>query len=263
MVDLIRKHKQQLTGSETFLEVGTGWCLSLPMALWLCGAFRTITVDLNPYLKSELVLEEIEYIRNHQEMVTQLFGLHSQNAVFPERLDLLLQSGKDLDRLLSVMNVQYIAPANAAQLDLPGKSIDYHVSFMVLQHIRREALAGILLEGRRLIKANGLFIHYVVFNDLFSGFDHTISPVNFLQFSEKEWQSIAGNRYMYHNRLRVDELRGMFEEAGLAVLHLDAKIDSAGLCALKNRELSLDQRFRDKSLETNATANAWVIAAPS
>ena len=50
-VDLIRKHRQELTGSETFLEVGTGRCLSLPMALWLCGAFRTITVDLNPYLK--------------------------------------------------------------------------------------------------------------------------------------------------------------------------------------------------------------------
>lgn len=263
MVDMIRKHKRKLTGSETFLEVGTGWCLSLPIALWLCGAFRTITVDLNPYLKSELVFEEIEYIRNHQEMVTQVFGPHSRDSVFQERFELLLQSGKDLDRLLSSMNVDYIAPADATRLDLAGKSIDYHVSFMALQHIRPEPLAGILREGRRLVKASGLLLHHIVFGDLFSDFDRSISPVNFLQFSDQEWESIAGNRFMYHNRLRVDELREIFEDAGLAILDLDPKIDSASLRVLESGELSLDPRFRNKTRETNATINAWVAAAPS
>lgn len=263
MVDLIRKHKQELTGSETFLEVGTGRCLSLPMALWLCGAFRTITVDLNPYLKSELVFEEIEYIRKHQEMVTQLFGLHSQKPVFRERFDLLLNSRSDLGGLLSLMNVRYIAPADAGHLSLPSQSIDYHVSYGVVEHIAREALDRIFLEGKRLLKGAGLAIHYAALADLFSDVDHSISPVNFLQFSEEEWESIAGNCYMYHNRLRVDELRELFERAGFRILCLEAMINPESLRVLKNGELPLDRRFRDKSPEINASQNAWVMAAPS
>ena len=262
IADLVRTHRREFSGMETFLEVGTGWSLTLPMTLWLCGAFRTITVDLNPYLKSELVFEEIEYIRNHQKMVIELFGPLSSKPVFRERFELLLQGGQSLDGVLSMMNIQYISPANAAQLDLPNQSIDYFVSFMVMQHIRRDLIPGILLEGRRLIKPNGLFIHYAVFSDLFSTVDNSISPVNFLQFSEEEWESIAGNRYMYHNRLRVDEFRELFEEARLSILQLDSKIDSAGVRALEARELPLNLRFRNKSLETNATANAWITAQP-
>ena len=114
-----------------------------------------------------------------------------------------------------------------------------------------------------MLKPQGLAIHYVTFADLFSSVDHSISPINFLQFNEDEWDSIAGNRYMYHNRLRVDELRKTLEEAGLKILELDAHISTAGMRALEDGELCLDSRFRDKSRETNATANAWITAARS
>jgi hypothetical protein len=65
---------------------------------------------------------------------------------------------------------------------------------------------------------------------------------------------------MYHNRLRVDELQQLFERSGLTVLQLDTKIDSAGIRALESGQLSLADRFRDKAIETNATASAWVTA---
>jgi len=263
IVEFIRKHKRELTGTETFLEVGTGRCLSLPMALWLSGAFQTITVDLNPYLKPEMVFEEIAYIRNHQEMVMELFGLLSQKPLFRERFDLLLNVRGDLDALLSLMNVRYIAPADAGHLNLPSRSIDYHVSHAVVEHISRKTLNPIFLEGKRILKEDGLAIHYASLGDLFSSVDHSISPVNFLQFSEEEWESITGNRYMYHNRLRVDELRELFEQTGYRILCLEATIDPASLLVLKNGGLPLDQRFRDKSPEINASQRAWVTAAPS
>lgn len=263
MADLVRKHRQELTGSETLLEVGTGRGLSLPIALWLCGACRTITVDLNRYLKAELVFEEIEYIKNHKDVVTRLFGLHSQKPIFRERFDLLLTSSSDLDDLLSCINVTYIAPANPGHLDLPSHSIDYHVSHVVVEHIAREALDGIFLEGNRLLKESGLAIHYATLADLFSDFDHSISPINFLQFSEREWASIAGNRYMYHNRLRVDELRELFERVGFEILWQEAKVDLESLQVIKNGQLALAPRFKGKSPETNASKHVWIIAAPS
>jgi hypothetical protein len=37
------------------------------LSLWRGGAAKIITVDLNPYLKSELVAEDFRYLRRHQK----------------------------------------------------------------------------------------------------------------------------------------------------------------------------------------------------
>src|SRR4026208_1973071 len=46
-------------GGRSFLEVGTGRTLDIPLALWLCGAARVLTVDLNTYLAEQLTLESV------------------------------------------------------------------------------------------------------------------------------------------------------------------------------------------------------------
>src|SRR5581483_5483377 len=260
VVDFIQTYRRELTGSEVFLEVGTGRCLSLPIAVWCCGAFQTITVDLNPYLKSELIFEEIDYIKTHQESLRQIFGAHAQKPIFRQRFELLLSCKRDLRELLSLINVRYLAPADAGHLDLASRSIDYHVSYGVVEHVARSALDGIFSEAIRLLKSDGLALHYAALADLFSGEDDSISRVNFLQFSEEEWDSIAGNRYMYHNRLRIDELIEVFTRAGFRILTVNAKVHPDSLRVLQSGALSLDVRFATKSPETNASEHAWVVA---
>ena len=262
MVSLLQEQRGPLNGSETFLEVGTGRSLALPLALWLCGAKRIITVDVHPYLKEQLVLEQLQYLREHREQVAGLFTDHLEERTFRERMAFLEDSDMTLAKLLAGANIQYLAPINAAQLDLPSQSIDYHVSFQVLQHVTPKALIGIFLEGKRLLKPAGLFIHYTVLDDLFSGVDRGISPVNFLQFSDAEWENIAGNRFMYHNRLRADDLNDLLIQQGLKVALTDVKINRQSLQRLQDKEFVLDQRFRQKSPQTNATESLWVVATP-
>lgn len=261
MINFIGKHRQELAGTETFLETGTGRYLSVPMSLWLCGALRTITVDLNPYLKPELVFEEIEHMKRHREKVIQIFGRHSQGSWFRERFELLINFRGDIDGLLSLMNVRYVAPADARRLDLAGQSVDYHVSFGVIEHVSRDVLDGIFFEARRVLKATGLAVHYATLADLFSAIDNSISPVNFLQFNEEQWRSIAGNRFMYHNRLRIDELRRLFERTGFSILECKARVHPESLRLLKAGALPLDERFKDKDPEINASQNVWLTAA--
>ena len=62
---------------KVFLEIGTGRVPLAPLAYWLMGAERTITVDLHPYVREELVAESLEYIVTHREEVAQLFGAPS------------------------------------------------------------------------------------------------------------------------------------------------------------------------------------------
>ena len=88
-----------------------------------------------------------------------------------------------------------------------------------------------------------------------------MSSVNFLQFSESKWDRLAGNRYMYHNRLRVDEFRELLEGLDLEVLAFDIKVDETAVDILK-RGFPLAERFQNKDYRTNAASEAWMVASP-
>lgn len=111
---------------KVFLEIGTGWIPLVPMVYWLMGAEKTITIDLNPYLKAELVKECLLYISENKEEVLNLLGI----KVVMRRFDDLLTFGKDyhfsLLKFFDLCQVDYIAPGDAANTRLPDRSIDFH-----------------------------------------------------------------------------------------------------------------------------------------
>lgn len=255
-------HRQgQTVQSKSFLEVGTGRRLNVPIALWLCGASRVITVDLNPYLKAELVREDVSYIKRHQSEIRGLFGKYAEEPVFQEQFQKLVRANDDFDSLLEMMHIQYVAPADATRLDLPSQSVDYHFSNVVLQYVPLDALKGLLREGKRLLRKDGLSIHFIDCSDNFMHSDEAISSINFLQFSERQWTKYAGNRYVWHNRLRVDDYPNLFAEAGLRIASINTHVDQRALEALR-AGFPLDQRFKGHNAESIATDLAWIVTTP-
>lgn len=260
VVDYIQQQGRSVQG-KTFFEVGTGRTLSLPIALWLCGAERVITVDLNPYLMSDLVCKNLDFIRNNKRQVMNLFGDYASQEIFCDRLERLLAHDGTMPALLRLLNIEYMAPADAARVRLPDNCVDYHVSFTVLEHIPPETIADIFVEGRRLLARDGLFVHCIDFTDHFSHSDRSISAVNFLQFNERDWHRYAGNRYMYQNRLRVDEFRVLVESSEVQILKLDVDVNTKSVSALTSGSLKLDARFQNKPPQVNAASNAWLLGA--
>lgn len=260
ILDLIRKHGKELRG-KTCLEIGTGRRLNVPIALWLGGASRITTVDLNPYLRAELVFDDLAYLRRNRQEILALFGDFSRERVFEERFSQLLQCREDFDSLLDMLHVEYLAPADGADLQIEPESIDYHVSRTVLEHVAPAVVEQILSEGKRVLRKDGLLIHFVDFSDHFAHSDRSIPLIHFLRFSDREWSRLSGDLYMYHNRLRVDDFVGLFRRVGLRVLFVDANVDPRSLRALR-QGFSVDARFRAKSDDTNATADGWIVAAP-
>lgn len=260
VADYIRQQGGSIEG-RTFFEVGTGRTLSLPIALWLCGAQRVITVDLNPYLTPELIWKNLDFIRSNEPQVINLFRDYASQEIFCDRLERLLAHTGTTSTFLKLLNVEYMAPADATRVELPENCVDYHVSFTVLEHIPPETIAGILAEGRRILTNGGFFVHCIDFTDHFSHSDRSISAVNFLQFSERDWQRYAGNRYMYQNRLRVDEFRELVENSEVQILKLDIDVDEKSLSMLTSGRLKLDARFQNKSPQVNAASVAWLLGA--
>jgi SAM-dependent methyltransferase len=257
MVDMLRDQGRSVESSAV-LEIGTGCQINLAIAFWLCGASKVTTIDLNPYLSEDLVARDVAYIREHQEEIHAIFGEYVRNPLFRDRLDRLISHRGGVDDLLAMTNIHYLAPADARSLALEADSIDYYVSNAVLQHIPVAILNGIVREARRLLKPDGLFVHWIDMGDHFAHIDRSISPVNFLQFSEPQWNQLAGNRYMFQNRLRIDDYENILEHAGAEILKLTPSVNKEAEKVLQ-QGLPLDPQFAGKNAMTNATTSAWVI----
>ena len=109
---------------KTFLEIGTGRTITVPIGLWLCGASEIISVDLHKYLKEELVFESLKYIKTQKNEVQNLFGDLGKSELFRDRLSQLLSIDTSLNDLLVELNIKCFAPADATSLPLMDNSID-------------------------------------------------------------------------------------------------------------------------------------------
>jgi hypothetical protein len=244
---------------KTVLEVGTGRMVDLPTGMWLAGAGRIVTVDANPYLSQKLISEARSILRQHPAKVTAIFD-GAGDAPFQERLSILLGTGVSDEGLLRAMNIEYLAPADAARLPLAPDTVDLHVSYAVMEHIPAEVLEAILLEARRVMRGGGLLMHTIDPSDHFSHDDPTITKINFLQFTDEEWEKWAGNQFMYHNRLRAADFARMFAAAGVHIMDENRTVDERSLAALKNG-FPVAQRFANISPTELATTPYSLIGS--
>jgi SAM-dependent methyltransferase len=257
MVRWIKGAGYEINGKR-FLEVGTGRNVSVPLGLWLCGAAQVVTVDLNSYLSDALVAESIEFVRQSKAKVVAAFGTEAEQPLFQERLRQLIELQGGTNELLRLANIKYVSPADATRLDFPDQSFDFHTSHAVFEHIPPDAIKGILREARRLLQPQGLLMHIIDPSDHFSHDDASITAINFLQFSEREWKKLAGNKFMYHNRLRAFEYLEMFEQAGVRILRQSQAIDNQSLASLRNG-FRLDSRFQQILPEELAVTGLIVL----
>ncbi len=258
MLEYAEREGKSVEGS-TVVEVGTGHRMNVPIALWLNGAARINTFDLYPHLRAGLVLEDVAYMRANERAVFEVFVSVAERPTFQQRWRQLMSMTIDAHNFASAFNVTYHGPGDAAQTGLQEDSVDFHVSFTVLEHIPPSVLTSIMREAGRVLKDDGLFIHHIDFTDHFAHADDEITFVNFLQFDEPTWMKLGGNRFMYMNRLRVDDMTALLVDAGLEIIRNDHQVDDRSLKALNNG-LVVDAQFSEKSVETNATARQWVVA---
>jgi len=243
--------------NKSVFELGTGRAPLAPLAFWLMGASKITTVDLNPYVKSELVEDSIKYISENRERIEKLFGEY----LITERLEKLISlSGNkfDLKDFFELCSIEYKAPCDASETYLAESSIDYFVSCAVMEHIPSGKLKMIIDEGNRILKDNGVFINYIDYHDHFATGDKNISAINFLQYSESEWEKFAGNRYMYMNRLRHDDYIGLFEKAKHKILAVNTTVDKRSEELLKKGSFVLDKRFTYKDINVLAVTGAMI-----
>ncbi len=243
-----------------FFELGTGKAPIAALAYWLMGARQVITVDANPYARDLIVQRAIDYMLHNEDEIRKIFG----NVLIDNRLEELFSFAKKksvtVDDCCRLCNILYLAPADARDVAIPSDSIDYYTSYDVLEHVNAHILPEIFCEGNRIVKDSGLFVHCVDYCDHFAYSDNSISILNFLQFSDTAWHKIAGNRYMYMNRLRHDDVMALFHGAGHRILMAETGTDACLQDQLATGCIRLAEKFQSKPTDVLLITSAWIAS---
>jgi SAM-dependent methyltransferase len=226
-------HGRPVTDAE-ILEIGTGHRMLVPIALWLLGAKRVVTIDIHRDVKPELVFLDIARMVADRSRVTDTLTFRG-GEIQPDRLQFLEQiSHQNVEKLFADLSIEYRAPGDPGALRDAASTYDLHVSRSVLEHVPLRDLARMFTESKRVLRPRGRFVHLVDFSDHFAHVDPSVSSINFLQFNDADWQRLAGNEFAYHNRLRSDDFERLLLESGLAIDEARLVLDDRALNELEN-----------------------------
>ena len=196
------------------VEVGTGWFPVLPLCFALAGARTCHTFDVTRHLNERLTTRALARLEIHLPRIAAGAGVSIEQV---QRRYAHVSGAPDVSTALERAGVRYHAPADAAQTGLGNRSVDAVFSNSVLEHVPSGGIGAILRETARIVKSTGVSLHSVNCGDHYAYFDRSITPINYLKYSDQQWRR-WNNQLLYQNRLRPVDFLQLAEDAGLQVV---------------------------------------------
>jgi SAM-dependent methyltransferase len=202
-----------------FLEIGTGWYLTLPVCFYLAGARSCRTFDLHRHMNWGMTARMLRRLEVHLPAIAAASGKDAATvaATYQQLLNC-----HNLDELLAQMNTTYSAPADARHTGLPERSVDIAFSNSVLEHVPPDVIADLMREIKRVLRPGGFGMHGANCGDHYAYFDKNITMLNYLKYSHDEWK-FWDNDLLYQNRLRPRDFVRLAEDAGLKTVFVRAQ----------------------------------------
>lgn len=216
------------------LEFGAG--KSLVQNLYLSRICESqVVVDINPMFDPELANDAAHRLKTLTGRPMPAIGCASD---------------------LSNFNITYVAPLDIAKSTLPDASFDACISTNTMEHIPEPQLRAILIELRRLLVPGGMVSAIIDYSDHYSHTDPTIGRLNFLQFTDRQFERY-NHRAHYQNRLRHKDYAELFRGAGFEIEHQEV----LSLAELPEAIVSDDPRRRDPDFA--GTAGRFIARNPA
>jgi len=201
-------------GGLRYVEIGTGWFPVLPVCYSLAGAREVVTFDLTRHVDARQSLKMVAMLDSLVPTIAEAAGrtLPEVEAAYAD-----LREATTAEELFRRARIDYHAPADAAVSGLPDSSVDVIFSNSVLEHVPGPDITRMMEESRRILRTGGLAIHCANCGDHYAYFDRTITPINYLKYTEREW-AFWNNRLLYQNRLRPVDFVRLARNAGLEIV---------------------------------------------
>jgi hypothetical protein len=179
---------------KTVLEIGAGKSLeqNIFFSYFFNNSLEQTVIDIKKMIDFDLVNEA-------SKQISELLNVQK------------LKSVSSYDDLFNFYNIKYIAPYKTQNLIEEKKVFDLCVSSTTLEHFSVKDLRTLFKDLSILLKKGGYISAIIDYSDHYSHTDRNISELNFLKYSEKQWQNY-NNTYLYQNRLRHDDYVKLLNE---------------------------------------------------
>jgi hypothetical protein len=244
----------RFVGGTTIFELGSGWYPIFPIGMYLCGASRVTTLDIEPLLSAERVWLTLQFYCQYAEdgRLGSLLPWIDRRKVHSLAKVLSDPNLRSVEELLRPMGIS-AKVGDARDVELGSEPIDFFFSNSVLQHIPAHVLRDMFKRFRRLAAPGAVMSHYIYMGDPFIDFDPATTPYNFLRYSSRAWRLID-NSLKPHNRLRLSDYCRLHREAGWEVLAEDSTLGSAE----DLRRVPLAKEFRHYCQRDLLAVRSWL-----
>lgn len=195
-------------------EFGVGWDLVMPLAFYAMGVERQTVLDIRPLARVDLVVDAATRMAANADSL----GL--------QRAPSLSGDPHSVSSLASSWGIDYRAPADARNVDLPDGSIDLVTSTDVFEHVPVRDMKPLLIECRRLLRPDGVLSLRVDYQDHYWYFDARVDYFHFLRYSAAQWRRYNPSLH-YQNRIRHAQFVAIIRESGFVVVEDDSSVPSA------------------------------------
>ncbi len=232
-------------------ELGTGWFPIIPIMLFIKGAGKIFTWDVQS-------LVEPEYV---QHTIGKFLTLANNGkiSISEDRLATLKDcyqelNQKNVQEILPMMNIESLV-GDARETGLNDHSIDLILSNNTFEHIDPFTLQQILNEFQRIAHQGGIMSHFIDLTDHFSHLDKSISKLHFLKFSNRQWKWID-NSIQPQNRLRITDYRRIYKERGIPI---DVE-QNEYLPQEELANITIDKSFQDISENDLLVGHSYLVS---
>lgn len=248
-----QKYAQTGVPLRTAFELGTGWYPIVPFAMYLYGAERITTTDIDKLCTSAQCINLAKmYVRQYKSG-----GLSSLGFEKPERFETLsrisdMPTDTPVDDLLALLNITYLVLDLSRPADIG--SFDLVTSNNTFEHVYPEVLAPILSNLNNGTARGGVMSHFIDLSDHYAHMDSSINVYHFLRYSDAQWKMID-NSVQPMNRWRMPDYRKLYQELGINITAENVRPGDVG----QLKTIPLDQRFLKNTDAENAISHAYVF----
>ncbi|MBY0482944.1 class I SAM-dependent methyltransferase [Nitrosomonas sp.] len=233
-----------LKQGDKILEVGTGWLHWEAIVIRLCFDVRSVLCDV--WDNRQLTALK-DYIAQLEGMLDELNGDDAQ-LDGARRLISQIKAVQSFDELYRLLDFIYVIDKSGELASFEQEAFDFVVSSDVLEHVHKDSAFSLVKGFAKVLKPGGYSMHKNDMNDHLYYYSNTVSPKQYMHYSDRIWKRYFENDVQYINRIQLPEWRAMFHDAGLELVHEETRLED-----LKGLELA--PLYQDLLLDEKTCSN--------
>jgi hypothetical protein len=211
--------------SKTILEIGAG--KSLAQNIFLSYSF-------NQKIEQTLIdvsrMIDLDLFNKANDQISKLLGVNK------------LPFAKSIDDLKKNYNLNYLAPMSLSQIIKNKLQFDACISSNTLEHLSEEDLKKTFLLLKKIVKKEGIISASIDYSDHYSHTDKNIDNLNFLRFTNDEWNK-HNTPMLFQNRLRHQDYRKFFKLNKYKIYEIKGEVGKCPQNISKEFDISNKETF--------------------